>query len=31
MAILNDREAANLGHFDHLCAEREKTQPAAGR
>jgi hypothetical protein len=31
IAVLNDREMANLGHFDQLCVEREKAQPAADR
>ena len=29
IAVLNDRETVNLGHFDQLCIEHEKTRPAA--
>ena len=28
IAVLNDRETANAGHFDQLCIEHEKTRPA---
>ena len=31
IVVLDDREIANLGHFDQLCVEREKTQSAADR
>jgi hypothetical protein len=30
MAVLNDRETANLGHFEHLCVEWEKSRTAIG-
>ena len=29
MAVLNDRETANHGHFDQLCIEHQKTRQAA--
>jgi hypothetical protein len=30
VAVLNDREAVNLAHFDQLCIEHQKIQQVAG-